>query len=90
MLKVSSEKPVILVGGSGFYLQAFEKGMLPAPKTSPEVQQHWEERLEAEGPEALHRELSDRDPEYAKRVAPQDQYRLLSALECDGSRGQRQ
>tara|TARA_B100001248_G_scaffold262195_1_gene256639 strand:+ start:1669 stop:2562 length:894 start_codon:yes stop_codon:yes gene_type:complete len=71
----------IVVGGSGFYLQALEKGMFDAAKPSPEIKQKMEERMQEEGAEKLYHELMDQDPAYAKRISIHDSYRILRAHE---------
>ncbi|MEO0335295.1 MAG: tRNA dimethylallyltransferase, partial [Pseudomonadota bacterium] len=71
---------VFVVGGSGFYLQAFEKGMMPSPKTPPEIMQALQLKLESKGAKALHEELKLREPEYALRLNENDSYRVLRAL----------
>jgi tRNA dimethylallyltransferase len=80
VLELLKAQTVFMVGGSGFYLQAFEKGMMPAPKTPPEILQRLQQKLEAEGLESLHQDLERKDPEYATRVSVQDSYRVLRAL----------
>jgi tRNA dimethylallyltransferase len=69
------------VGGSGFYAQALEFGMTPAPPSDPGLRARLRERQEREGLAALHAELAARDPGRAARVAPTDSYRILRGLE---------
>ena len=74
------QQPVFLVGGSGFYVQAFEKGMLPSPKTPPDVLDELNQQLEDKGVDSLFAELEQRDSEYSKRVSRNDSYRVIRAL----------
>lgn len=74
------KKPIFVVGGSGFYVQALEKGLYPAPRSHPEVVNSWQRFLQDYGPEALHQELLKLDPEYAARLAVSDSYRIIRAL----------
>lgn len=74
-------KNFIVVGGSGFYIQAFEKGMYPIHRKDEAIQSRLERRIDIEGLPAIHKELERRDPEAAKKIAPQDRYRLVRALE---------
>lgn len=73
----------VAVGGSGFYVQALEKGMYDVPEIAVGVR----EALEAEacaGPEGLtklHQELHARDPLSAAKIDPNDRYRILRSLE---------
>jgi tRNA dimethylallyltransferase len=69
------------VGGSGFYVQALEKGMFEVPKSAPEMRAQLEQDMESLGPDRLHEELSRLDSETAKRIQPADRYRIMRALE---------
>ena len=71
----------ISVGGSGFYVQALEKGMYDVPVIAPEIRETLEEEMAALGPHPLHQELVSRDAEAAARIQPNDRYRVLRALE---------
>lgn len=71
------------VGGSGFYVQALEKGMFPAPDIPAAVRETVErDRLE-KGLSALYAELVSRDPEYAREISANDSYRIKRALEIN-------
>jgi tRNA dimethylallyltransferase len=74
-------KPVLVVGGSGFYVQALQKGMFELPETSDEVRTAVLADLEARGLSALYQEIQKRDPEYAEKISGNDKYRILRALE---------
>ncbi len=74
-------KNFLAVGGSGFYVQALEKGMYEVPKVPEVVRTKLEEEMEATGPAPLHAELTERDPEAAARIQVNDRYRVLRALE---------
>lgn len=69
------------VGGSGFYVQALEKGMYDVPPVSEELKLQLQQDMEQKGPSALHAELAIRDPEAAAKIQPMDRYRVLRALE---------
>jgi tRNA dimethylallyltransferase len=71
----------ILVGGTGLYFKALTQGLSAVPPTPPEVRATVRARCEAEGSEALHAELSRRDPEMAARLKPADRMRIARALE---------
>lgn len=73
-------RPVFGVGGSGFYIQALEKGMFDVPKPAPEKDKAVRERLEKQGLPALYAELQRRDPEYGEDINPNDSYRIVRAL----------
>lgn len=68
----------ILVGGSGFYVQATMAGLDRLPPSRPqfrEALQRWSGRV------AVHRALTTLDPEWAEELAPNDTQRVLRALE---------
>jgi tRNA dimethylallyltransferase len=71
----------LTVGGSGFYVQALEKGMYDVPP----IREGEREALECEatesGLERLYQELQSRDPEAAEKIQPADRYRILRSLE---------
>ena len=71
----------VVVGGTGLYLRALVDGLDEIPEIPEAVRRRLEERLAAEGPAALHRELELRDPETARRLAPGDRQRISRALE---------
>lgn len=75
-------KQVIVVGGTGLYLDALLAGRrFAAGQPGGAVRQKLEARLEAEGTDALLRELRAIDPESAARAEPANRKRLLRALE---------
>lgn len=81
IIEAHPQKNLIVVGGSGFYIQALEKGMFPTERASEEVQEALERRVDEEGLESVYRTLQLRDPELAERIAVQDRYRIVRALE---------
>lgn len=77
----------IVVGGSGFYLEALWRGLAPLPEVPRRTREHWRGRLEREGLAALRRELERVDAATASRLAPGDTQRTLRALEIESSSG---
>lgn len=78
--KELSSRPVIVVGGSGFYIQALEKGMGDSKSEAPEVRAQLEDELLEKGSEVLYLELQSVDRASAEKIHPNDHYRLLRAL----------
>ncbi|MGE0528902.1 MAG: tRNA (adenosine(37)-N6)-dimethylallyltransferase MiaA [Bdellovibrionales bacterium] len=68
------------VGGSGFYIQALEKGMFEVEKPDPAVERQVRVDADTFGLEHLYRELERLDPEHAENVSPNDAYRIQRAL----------
>ena len=71
----------VVVGGTGLYIRALLRGLVPAPPGDPEFRreiEHWARRQE---PGALHRRLVEVDPEAAERIYLKDRVRIIRALE---------
>ena len=71
----------IFVGGSGLYFKALTRGLSAVPPIPQEVRDSVRARLERDGVEALHAELSRRDPVSAERLKVRDRTRIARALE---------
>jgi tRNA dimethylallyltransferase len=71
----------IFTGGSGLYFKALTRGLSAVPPIAQEVRDDVRARLERDGVEALHAELSRRDPASAERLQPRDRSRIARALE---------
>jgi tRNA dimethylallyltransferase len=76
-----AEKNFVAVGGSGFYIQALEKGMYEVPPVAPSIREKLEAEMTTHGSHDLHRELSTRDAESGAKIDKNDRYRILRALE---------
>lgn len=70
----------ILVGGSALYMRAVLDDFR-FPGTDPAVRARLQVELDAHGPEALHRRLSDHDPKAAASILPNHGRRIVRALE---------
>jgi tRNA dimethylallyltransferase len=77
----AARRLAVVVGGTGLYFNALTRGLARVPPTPPELRARIHARLQAEGSAALHAELSDRDPEGARRLLPADSARVTRALE---------
>jgi tRNA dimethylallyltransferase len=77
---IAAGRRPIVVGGTGLYLRAALAELDLRPPV-PEGRARWEAALEADGPEALHAELTRRAPEVAAGIAPADGKRLVRTLE---------
>jgi tRNA dimethylallyltransferase len=71
----------VIAGGTGFYLRALQWGLFPGPGASPEIRERLSEEAGSEGLESLYEQLSEIDPESASRIHPNDQVRIIRALE---------
>ncbi len=71
----------LFVGGTGLYLRGLLRGVFAAPPADWEFRQRQESRVNSDGPEVLHRDLTAVDPELAARLHPNDVRRVVRALE---------
>lgn len=74
-------KKILIVGGTGLYLKALEKGLFEGPSRDPKVRKELEKRVEREGIEALYRDLEKVDPEAAKTIPSANRHRIIRAIE---------
>src|SRR5688572_10115758 len=70
-------KRALFVGGTSLYYKTYRYGMFEGPPADPVLR----DELIAEGPAALHAELTRVDPAAAKRIHPNDLKRLVRAVE---------
>lgn len=71
---------LILVGGSGMFIDALCLGLDPIP-ADPDIQNALRKELEEKGIEPLLLELKESDPEFYQQVDKQNPMRILRALE---------
>jgi tRNA dimethylallyltransferase len=71
----------VLVGGTGFYFKALQKGLPELPPRSPALRDHLMARIEKEGSTALHNELKQGDPAAAAAISDHDTHKIIRALE---------
>jgi tRNA dimethylallyltransferase len=77
----AQDRVPIFVGGSGLYFKAMLRGLSAVPPIPPEIRESVRARLDRDGVEALHAELSRRDPVSAERLKARDRTRIARALE---------
>ena len=77
---------VVMVGGSGLYVDAVLKGFDDFPEIDASVRDEVNQNYEKLGLEYLQTELEKRDPNYFEVVAKENPQRMMRALEvCIGS-----
>ena len=85
----AQQRPVVLVGGTGFYLRAlFDPGHVPPVAINRNFRQAIADRLKACPDTDLHAELHRLDPVRAGQLHPNDTGRLIRALEIIAATGQ--
>jgi tRNA dimethylallyltransferase len=81
MALIAGSRTPFVVGGTGLYIKALIYGLAGAAASDS----HLHDRLSAElariGPQSMHQRLSWVDPQSARRIHPNDTFRILRALE---------
>lgn len=80
-------RAVVLVGGSGLYVNALRLGLHAEPPHDAALRAALDAEREALGIEALHARLATLDPPTAARLAPRDAQRITRALEVHAASG---
>jgi len=77
---------IVMVGGSGLYVDAILKGLDDFPEVRKNVRKDLKIKLEKEGIEALQKQLEELDPETYQKVDIDNRQRVIRALEiCIGT-----
>lgn len=71
----------LLVGGTGLYFRALQRGLSSLPQADTVVRARLAAEAASVGWAAMHRRLAELDPPAAQRIRPGDQQRLQRALE---------
>jgi tRNA dimethylallyltransferase len=82
------QKLPLVVGGTGFYLQALVSGLLDVPGPDEALRERLRLEEEQQGPGSLFKRLQQLDPVMAERLQPRDQVRIIRALEVLAATGQ--
>lgn len=72
---------IVLVGGSGLFVDALTKGLDELPKALPGIREELNARFESEGIAPLQALLKQVDPEYFEQVDIHNPQRIIRALE---------
>ncbi len=83
LLKMLFEKKdiVVLVGGSGLYVDAVVLGLDEFPDVDSKIREDLNQRFKQDGLKGLQEELLKRDPKYHEMVDVDNPHRLIRALE---------
>ena len=77
---------VIMVGGSGLYVDAVTNGLDEFPKIDPKIRKELNKKLKTEGLKVLQEQLSNLDIDAYDTIAIDNPHRIIRALEvCIGS-----
>ncbi len=72
---------VVMVGGSGLYVDAVVKGLDTFPKVSEMIRLQLNKEFEEGGLAPLQQELKNKDPAYFEKADIQNKHRIIRALE---------
>ncbi len=79
---ISETTPIYVVGGTGFYFLALEKGLFEIDEAEPQLKYDIEnESVEPGGIAALLAEVTKADPKYSQKLHLNDHYRIIRAVE---------
>ena len=74
-------KPVVAVGGTAMYIKALLFGLFDGPGTDEAIRNRLQESIQEIGLGPLHQNLIEVDPVAAERIHPNDEKRIVRALE---------
>ncbi len=81
-----SHNIIVMVGGSGLYVDAITKGLDYFPKVDTSVRETLNKKLETEGLQTLQNQLKELDIDAYKTIAINNPHRIIRALEiCIGT-----
>lgn len=81
-------KVPLLVGGTGLYFRALQRGLSSLPQADAQLRAQLAEEAAAIGWDGMHRRLAELDPPAAERIKPNDAQRIQRALEVIALTGQ--
>lgn len=70
-----------VVGGTGLYIRTLVRGLCPAPQADPHVRAGLKTLKDERGRDGLYAELMRVDPETAARLHPNDESKVMRAIE---------
>ncbi len=82
-------KVLIMVGGSGLYIDAVCKGLDDLPEIDLSIREALNEKLATEGIETIKKQLQESDPEYYEKVDQSNPQRMIRGLEVVLSTGKK-
>lgn len=77
----SRKKNIIAVGGTALYIKALLYGLFDGPGSDEKIREKLKQQTKTIGLEKLHERLKEIDPEAADRIHPNDEKRIIRAME---------
>lgn len=78
---VARGRTPLFVGGTGLYLRTILRGLFEGPPADWDLRREMQQLEHSDGPGTLHRRLQVVDPDSARWLHPNDQRRVIRALE---------
>lgn len=78
---IRKRKTPLIVGGTGLYVRALIDGLSSQPGADLKIRERLQKEAEQDGLEKLYSKLREVDPARAAEIKPQDQKRIIRALE---------
>jgi tRNA dimethylallyltransferase len=76
-----------VVGGTGFYIKALLNGLFETESTEEHIRKGLKKEADSHGIAVLYARLCRLDPDAAKKIHPNDEYRVIRALEVHAMTG---
>jgi tRNA dimethylallyltransferase len=80
--------PVLVAGGTGFYIRALIHGLFESGSGNPEIRRNLKNEADSKGIAELYHRLCECDPKAAAKIHPHDAFRIVRALEIYETTGQ--
>jgi len=80
--------PVLVAGGTGFYIRALIHGLFESGSGNSEIRLNLKKEADIHGTAGLYHRLCGCDPEAAVKIHPNDAFRIVRALEIYETTGQ--
>jgi tRNA dimethylallyltransferase len=77
----AKDKPIVAVGGTAMYIKALLYGIFDGPSTDENIRLQLKQQISQIGLASLHKKLTEVDPAAAERIHPNDEKRIIRALE---------
>ncbi len=85
---IGRDRIPVLVGGTGLYLRALTDGVVEIDNEDTTVREQLQDEMSRTGPQAMYDQLARVDPTEAARLHPNNQVRVIRALEIYRLTGQ--
>jgi tRNA dimethylallyltransferase len=85
---ISKKKLPLVVGGTGLYIKSLIYGLSKGAPADSTIRRQLQLELSQSGLAGMYEQLAQEDPEAARRIHPNDRYRILRALEVYRITGQ--